>query len=98
MPHIGYRNTCTITTLEILSVLCCHVPRDVDVVVHVAKQVITQPWSGSAQVSDELSFGHLVLDVGAGQVHTQQDEGVANNINGVWGTRKGSLHTPRTLD
>lgn len=63
-------------------------PRDVDVVVHVAEEVIAQTWGGSAEVADELSFGHLVLDVGAGEIHTQQDEGVANNVYGVWGGGK----------
>lgn len=37
----------------------------------------------SASVPDELPLGHLVFDVGAGQVDGQQDQTVAQHVHGV---------------
>lgn len=37
----------------------------------------------SACVPDELPLGHLVFDVGAGQVDGQQDQTVAQHVHGV---------------
>ncbi len=46
----------------------------VDIVIHVSKGLVTDVHCSVTEVSDEFSLGHLVLDVGTGEVHTQQDE------------------------
>ena len=46
-------------------------PSEVDVVVHVSQQFVADTSGGLPQVSNEFSFGHLVLDVRAGEVHAQ---------------------------
>ena len=38
---------------------------------------------GVARVADELSLGHLVLDVGGGQVDGEEDQGEAEHVDRV---------------
>ncbi len=67
------------------SIVRSNVAAKVDIVVHVSKGLVTNVHRSVTEVSDELSLGHLVLDVGTGEVHTQQDERVADHMEAVWG-------------
>lgn len=57
---------------------------EIDVVVKMADKVLADVLGSVARVADKLAFGHLVLDVRAGQVYRQQDERVAEHIHGIW--------------
>lgn len=61
-----------------------HVANQVDVVVQVAHKVVGDVVRRPAGVADELPLGHLVLDVRAAEVDGQQDEAVAQHVDGVW--------------
>lgn len=61
-----------------------HVANQVDVVVEVAHKVVGDVVRRPAGVADELPLGHLVLDVWAAEVDGQQDEAVAQHVDGVW--------------
>ncbi len=59
-----------------------------NVVVHFAKKFAAVILVGSADngvpgVADELALGHLVLDMGRPQVHGQQDQRKAKNVDGI---------------
>lgn len=60
-----------------------HMSDQVDVVIQVSYKVVRNVMSGAAGVSDELAFGHFVFDMGTGQVDGQQDETVAQDVNGI---------------
>ena len=51
--------------------LRCDVTSQVDVVIEMAGEVVVNALCCPARVTDELSFGHLVLDVRTRQVHRQ---------------------------
>lgn len=53
------------------------------VVIEVAHKVIRDIMRCSASVPDELSLGHFVFDVGAGQVNGKQDQTVAQHIHRI---------------
>ena len=54
------------------------------IVVQTAVQVvILAPPNRSASVPDELSLGHFVLDVGRAQVHREEDQGEAEDVDRV---------------
>lgn len=61
-----------------------HVANQVDVVVQVAHKVVGDVVRRPAGVADELPLGHLVLDMRAAEVDGQQDEAVAQHVNGIW--------------
>lgn len=54
--------------------LSSYVTDQVDVVVEMAHKVLTDVLGGTACVANELSFGHFVLDMRAGQIDGQKDE------------------------
>lgn len=66
-----------------MDLLGCHVTDQVNIVVKVSHKVVRNVVGGSASVSDELPLGHLVFDVRAGQVDGQQDETVAEDVDGI---------------
>ena len=43
---------------------------------------------GVARVADELSLGHLVLDVRRGEVHREKDQREAHHVHRVCGEKK----------
>ena len=53
-----------------------------DIIVEAAIEVIV-PWDCSPGVLDELPLGHLVLDVGGGQVDGEEDQGEAEHVDRV---------------
>lgn len=59
----------------------------INVVVQMTHKVLTDVLCGSARVADELTLGHLVFDVWAGQINGQQDERVAQHVHGVCNTK-----------
>lgn len=71
------------------TILCRYMSTEVYVIVHVSKQVIADVWGGLTEVANELAFGHLVLDVRACQVHTQENERVADYKYSVYIERRG---------
>ena len=58
--------------------------REVDVVVHVTEILIAEARCSAAEVTYELPLGHLVLDVWTGEVHAQEDQGVADEVDGIY--------------
>ena len=70
--------------LLVTSRLGRHMAYEIDVVVKMADKVLADVLGSVARVADELAFGHLVLDVRAGQVYRQQDERVAEHIHRIW--------------
>ena len=62
--------------------LLCNVTSQKDIVVETAIEIIIS-WNCSSGVLDELPLGHLVLDVGRGQVHRQEDQGEAEHVDRV---------------
>ena len=55
----------------------------VNVVIHVAESLVSNTSGCVTEVPDEFPLGHFVLDVGTGEVHAQQDEGVADHIQTI---------------
>lgn len=53
----------------------------IDVVIEVAYEVLTDVLSCPPGVSDKFSLGHLVLHVRTGEINGKKDEGVAQNIH-----------------
>ena len=67
-----------------LLVLICDVASQEDVVIKASIQVLISATGDCApRVLDELPLGHLVLDVGRGQVHREKEQGEAKDINRV---------------
>ena len=59
-----------------------------NVVVHFSQQfaavvLVRSADDGIPCVPDKLALGHLVLDMGRPQVHGQQDQRKAKNVNGI---------------
>ncbi len=61
------------------SVVCSNVATEINVIVHVTQSLVADASHHLSQVSDELALGHLVLDVGTGEIHTQNDQGVTDD-------------------
>lgn len=53
----------------------------IDVVIEVAYEILTDVLSCPPGVSDKFSLGHLVLHVRTGEINGEKDEGVAQNIH-----------------
>lgn len=66
-----------------------HVANQVDVVVQVAHKVVGDVVRRAARVADELALGHLVLDMRAAEVDGEQDEAVAQHVDGICGVAGG---------
>lgn len=64
--------------------LCGHMADQVYVVIEVADKVIRDVMCCSASVPDKLPLGHLVFDVGTGQVDGQEDQTVAEHVHSIW--------------
>ena len=57
------------------SVICCYVSAKVYVVVHVSQEVSAEGVGrGTTKVPNELSLGHLILDVRTSQVNIEQNQ------------------------
>lgn len=61
---------------------------EIDVVVEVSHKVVADALGSAPRVADELALGHLVLHVRAGQVDGQQDQRVAQDVDGVYGAER----------
>lgn len=90
VPHVGKRSNFDVFSAGFQSspqggvASRCHVANQVDVVVQVAHKVVGDVVRRPAGVADELPLGHLVLDMWAAEVDGQQDETVAQHVNGIW--------------
>lgn len=67
------------------------------VVIEVAHKVVRDVVRRSASVPDELSLGHFVFDVGAGQVNGEQDQTVAQHIHRICGEMTVDRDQTRTV-
>lgn len=52
------------------AIISCYVATEINVVIHVTKKVSTEAVGcGTTKITNELSLGHLVLDMRTGQVN-----------------------------